>query len=53
MDINDIKKSLQKRRKNGGCSMWRSIGIPFMYKNHKDKLTDEEISWYENKVLTK
>ena len=51
MDDGNIKKALQKRKKNGGCSMWKSVGIPFMYKHHKDKLSDKEITWYEENIL--
>ncbi len=28
----DIKKSLQQRRKTGGCSMLRNVGIPYLVK---------------------
>ena len=49
MDVNSIKKSLEKRRQKGGCGMWKNVGIPFMYKYHKNKLSNEEISLYEKK----
>ena len=45
-----IKKALKERKKRGGCGMWKNVGIPYMYKHYRDKLTEEEINWYENKI---
>ena len=53
MKSDSLNKSLKERREKGGCGMWKSVGIPFMYKNHKDKLSDQEIAWYENKILNR
>jgi len=53
VDDSNIKEALQKRKKNGGCGMWKNVGIPFMYKNHKDKLSDEDITWYEENLSYK
>jgi len=53
LDINKkdkelVKKELVKRRhQNGGCSIWKKVAIPYLYKHHKDKLYDFEIEWYE------
>ena len=47
-DLDDVKKSLKSRRENGGCSMWKKVGIPFLYKHNKDHLTNKEIQWYES-----
>ena len=51
MDDNSIRNALQKRKKNGGCGMWKNVGIPLMYKNHRDKLSKEEIDWHEENIL--
>ena len=47
MNDNSIKDDLKKRRKNGGCGMWKNIGIHLMYKNYRYKLSKEEIDYYE------
>jgi len=35
MNNDDIMKSLQKRRKNGGCGAWRSIGLKWISDNDR------------------
>ena len=30
-----IAKALQKRRKNGGCSMWRDVGLKWINDNER------------------
>ena len=49
-ELDDIKKALKKRRMKGGCGMWRNVGIPYMYKHHRDQLHDFEKDWYEKKL---
>jgi len=34
---------------NGGCSMWKNVGIEYLYRTNKDELYDFEIEWYERK----
>ena len=46
-DILKLSHLLHKRRLNGGCSIWKDIGIEYLYRNDKDKLYDFEIEWYE------
>ena len=45
-----IQKKLEERKKRGGCGMWKTTGIPFMYKNYKNKLTEDEINWYKENI---
>ena len=33
LTIEDVMKSLQNRRKNGGCSAWRQIGLKWISDN--------------------
>jgi len=53
LDINKkdkelVKKELEKRRhQKGGCSIWKKIGIPYLYKHHPSSLTSDEIKWYK------
>lgn len=46
-EIEKLSNQLHQRRLNGGCSMWRDVGIEYLYKTHKDELYDFEIEWYE------
>ncbi len=47
---NEIKKSLQRRRQNGGCSLWRNWGIKWMVDNgFYDELLDWEKEWFIGK----
>ena len=48
--IENIKQALQTRRLKGGCGMWQNVGIPYLYKHHKDKLLPFEVEWYEKKI---
>ncbi len=46
-DSEYIKKSLQLRRQNGGCSMLKKIGIKYLGDNEMfDKMLDSEIRYY-------
>jgi hypothetical protein len=47
VEIETLSNQLHNRRLNGGCSMWRNVGIEYLYKTHKDELYDFEIEWYE------
>ncbi len=33
--IDTIKKNIQKRRRDGGCSMWRNVGLKWIYDNNR------------------
>jgi hypothetical protein len=46
-DIVKLGHLLHNRRLNGGCSMWKDVGIEYLYKHDKDKLYSFEIEWYE------
>lgn len=55
IELNDdelisIKQALKQRRLNGGCGMWKTTGIPYLYKHHRNQLYDFEREWYEKKV---
>ena len=49
-ELEHIQQQLNQRRKDGGCSMWKNVGIEYLYKNDKSKLFDYEVEWYENNV---
>ena len=38
----DVVKALQKRRKNGGCSVWRTIGLKWVTDNSRYDLLKYE-----------
>ena len=45
--MNKITQSLQQRRNNGGCSMWREVGIPKMVNlGNWNKLKDWEKEYF-------
>ena len=45
--MNKITQSLQQRRNNGGCSMWREVGIPKMVNlGNWSKLKDWEKEYF-------
>jgi hypothetical protein len=46
-EIETLSKQLHRRRLSGGCSLWRNIGIEYLYKTNKEELYDFEIEWYE------
>lgn len=47
----NVKKSLHKRRKDGGCSMWRKVGIRTMVKIGKwNDLYDWEKEFFRKGV---
>ena len=41
----DIIKALQKRRKNGGCSTWRTIGLKWVTDNNRYDLLKYDWEW--------
>ena len=43
--IKDIMKSLQNRRKNGGCSAWRDIGLKWVSDNDRFDLLKYDWEW--------
>ena len=45
LTIEDIMKSLQKRRKNGGCSAWRDIGLKWVSDNDRFDLLKYDWEW--------
>ena len=46
----EIAKALQNRRKNGGCSMWRDVGLKWISDNDKYDLLKYDWEWdYINK----
>ena len=47
MNDKSIKNSLKERKKRGGCGMWKSVGIPYMYKHYKEQLTKDDIDFIE------
>ena len=50
----DIRQPLQKRRQNGGCSMWRSVGLKWMFDNgYYDELLDWEKEFVVDNVWEK
>ena len=45
--MDKITQSLQQRRNNGGCSMWREVGIPKMVElGNWSKLKDWEKEYF-------
>ena len=46
-EIRKLSNLLHHRRMNGGCSMWKNVGIEYLYRTNKDELYDFEIEWYE------
>ena len=45
--MDKITQSLQQRRNNGGCSMWREVGIPKMVNlGNWNKLKDWEKEYF-------
>ncbi len=48
-EIRKLSNLLHHRRMNGGCSMWKNVGIEYLYRTNKDELYDFEIEWYERK----
>ena len=45
--MDKITQSLKQRRKNGGCSMWREVGIPKMVNlGNWNKLKDWEKEYF-------
>tara|TARA_R110000782_G_scaffold268385_2_gene364721 strand:- start:1494 stop:2105 length:612 start_codon:yes stop_codon:yes gene_type:complete len=49
-ELDDIRQALKKRRLSGGCGMWKTTGIPYLYKHSPDDLYDFEKEWYEKKL---
>ena len=49
-ELDSIKQALHQRRMNGGCGMWKTTGIPYLYKHHRDQLYDFEVEWYEKQL---
>ena len=47
-EVEQIKQSLQQRRKNGGCSVWKKIGIKWMIDN---RFYDELLDWEQQYFL--
>jgi len=45
LKIEDIMKSLQNRRKNGGCSAWRDIGLKWVSDNDRFDLLKYDWEW--------
>ena len=45
LKIEDIMKSLQNRRKNGGCSAWRDIGLKWVSDNDSFDLLKYDWEW--------
>lgn len=45
LTIEDIMKSLQKRRKNGGCSAWRDIGLKWVSDNDRFDILKYDWEW--------
>lgn len=43
----NIKKSLHQRRQDGGCSMWRNVGLKWMVDNG---FYDELLDWEKELV---
>ena len=43
--IEDVMKSLQKRRKNGGCSAWRDIGLKWISDNDRFDMLKYDWEW--------
>ena len=41
----DVVKALQKRRKNGGCSAWRTIGLKWVSDNNRYDLLKYDWEW--------
>ena len=52
-EIEKLSNQLHQRRLNGGCSMWRDVGIEYLYKTNKDELYDFEKEWYEKNFGSK
>ena len=48
-EIRKLSNLLHHRRMNGGCSMWKNVGIEYLYRTNRDELYDFEIEWYERK----
>ena len=52
--MNKITQSLQQRRNNGGCSMWREVGIPKMVNlGNWSKLKDWEKEYFLDGVKSR
>ena len=45
LTIEDVMKSLQNRRKNGGCSAWREIGLKWISDNERYDLLKYDWEW--------
>jgi hypothetical protein len=45
LKIEDIMKSLQNRRKNGGCSAWRDIGLKWISDNDRFDMLKYDWEW--------
>ena len=43
--VEDVMKSLQNRRKNGGCSAWREIGLKWISDNDRYDLLKYDWEW--------
>ena len=43
--VEDVMKSLQNRRKNGGCSAWRDIGLKWVSDNDRFDLLKYDWEW--------
>ena len=43
--IEDVMKSLQNRRKNGGCSAWRDIGLKWVSDNNRFDMLKYDWEW--------
>lgn len=47
-DVVELGHLLHSRNLNKNNSVWKNVGIKYLYKHNKDKLYDFEIEWYEN-----